>query len=82
MSVLDAVLDLQPIPFADPYTVCNECGGWITGYRAIGATRKLVTVPCEHECGYESVCPSWSPVDGCCCQEHLGRVPHAQPPPR
>jgi hypothetical protein len=78
-----------PVQFADPYKVCNECGGWVTGAVMLSTAQpgrsgggKLVVLPCEHERGYEDVCPSWSPVDGCQCEEHLGHVPHAQPTPR
>lgn len=63
------------IDFADPYKVCNECGGWVDGVLDVPDGRDL-TVPCEHDRGYSDVCPSWGPVDGCQCAEHLGYVPH------
>lgn len=71
----------RPTFFADPFKVCNQCGGWVTGARHIFSNGgKLLVLPCEHERGWEDVCPSWSPVDGCQCQEFLGRVPHGSPP--
>ena len=63
------------IRFADPYKVCNKCGGWITGY--LGGT--AILTPCEHDQGYTDACPSWSPVDGCRCAKQLGRVDHSFP---
>lgn len=68
----------EAIKFADPFKVCNQCGGWITGILSIPDGPDLTT-PCEHEGGYIDICPSWSPVDGCLCVEHLGRVEHAAP---
>lgn len=66
------------IAFADPYKVCNSCGGWVTGVLDMPGTR--LTVPCEHDRDYSDVCPSWGPVDGCQCADHLGYVPHGEPP--
>lgn len=52
--------------FADPYKKCRQCGGWITG--ALDKPHgPLIVVPCEHQAGYDDVCPSWGPVDGCEC---------------
>lgn len=62
------------IDFADPYKTCDECAGWITG---IGGE---ALVPCGHHATYTDQCPSWGPVDGCSCQEHLGYVSHGEPP--
>lgn len=66
--------------FANPYLVCNACGGWITG--ALDNPGASILMPCEHRQGYEDVCPSWGPVDGCSCKEHLGHVPHGEPTQR
>lgn len=68
----------EAIGFADPFKVCNQCGGWVTG---ILRTRRGpdLTTPCEHAQSYADVCPSWSPVDGCLCRERLGHVPHETP---
>lgn len=64
--------------FADPYKVCEHCGQWITG--VLDKPGPLILVPCEHESDYRDVCPSWGPVDGCSCVEHLGRRGHSTPP--
>jgi hypothetical protein len=64
--------------FADPYKVCCQCGGWVDGFLD---SAPLILVPCEHDQDYDSVCPSWGPVDGCRCAESLGAVPHARRPP-
>lgn len=66
------------ITYADPYKQCCQCGGWITG--ALDKPGPLMLVPCEHESDYRDVCPSWGPVDGCRCIEHLGKREHGTPP--
>lgn len=66
------------IDFADPYKQCVRCGGWITGI--LDAPGPIILVPCEHQSDYRDVCPSWGPVDGCRCAEHLGSVDHPVPP--
>lgn len=68
------------IKFADPYKVCKACGGWITG--VLDMPGRPLVMPCEHDLGYKDVCPSWCPVDGCQCAEHLGYIPHDEPPKR
>ncbi len=68
------------VEFANPYLVCNQCGGWITG--ALDNPGPSILMPCEHRMSYHDVCPSWSPVDGCLCQEMFGKVDHAEPPRR
>lgn len=60
--------------FANPYIACEQCRE-----RVVGMHDNLRNVPCGHKANWRSVCPSWSPVDGCCCQEHLGRVEHGLP---
>lgn len=67
-------MSAERIDFADPYKVCLTCKGWVTGVQA----KHRTNIPCGHV-GYESVCPSWGPMDGCSCMEHLGYVPHAHP---
>jgi hypothetical protein len=61
--------------FADPFKVCNVCHGWVDGVVEVGGPHEMI--PCGHRQSYESVCPSWSPVDGCTCQVALGYTPHA-----
>lgn len=68
------------ITFADPYKTCDYCGAWITG--VLDKPGPLIVVPCEHQASYSDRCPSWGPVDGCQCAEHLGYVPHGEPPGR
>ena len=71
------------ILYADPYLVCDECGDRAAGYM-IGpvpdAELDHANWPCEHKAGITSLCPSWSPVDGCQCVEHLGAVDHPLAP--
>lgn len=66
--------------FADPYCVCEACGGWITG--VLDNPGRMLVMPCEHDRGFGEVCPSWGPVDGCQCLTMLGHVPHGEPPVR
>lgn len=51
--------------FADPYKKCLCCGRWIDG--AQPGPGKLTLIPCGCRAGFEDVCPSWGPVDGCRC---------------
>lgn len=66
--------------YANPYNVCDACGGWITG--ALDNPGRLLVMPCEHDRGFHGVCPSWGPVDGCQCLAHFGYVTHGEPPAR
>jgi hypothetical protein len=72
------------VTFADPYLTCEQCGAWVTSWhdddRCGCDDSGFWNLPCEHQAGITSVCPSWSPVDGCQCLEHLGSVNHAEPP--
>jgi hypothetical protein len=63
--------------FADPYKVCCECGRWITD--ALVRPGLLTLTPCLHRSDYRDVCPSWGPVDGCCCVEFLADRDHGVP---
>jgi hypothetical protein len=67
------------VSFANPYLRCDQCGQpvprWHDDARC-GCNGGFWNEPCGHVAGVTSVCPSWSPVDGCCCLEHLGYVPH------
>lgn len=65
---------------ANPYLVCDQCKAWVDHFSHTGEGQGPVrNEPCGHVGGYSNVCPSWSPVDGCRCAEHLGHVPHADP---
>lgn len=63
--------------FADPYKRCLKCRGWVDG--ALDCSGPLIVIPCEHQSGYEDVCPSWGPVDGCRCAE--AGIEHDTRPP-
>lgn len=62
------------IHFADPFKQCLKCGGWVDG--VLDKPGSTVVIPCEHESDYRDLCPSWSPVDGCCCADMFGSVDH------
>lgn len=65
--------------FADPHKRCRACKGWVTGATDMPGY-PLVVNPCGHMGGYDDVCPSWGPVDGCTCPpgEH-GKPDHPAP---
>lgn len=68
------------VTFADPYLKCDQCGASVPRRHnddACGCQAGWWNEPCGHRAGATSACPSWGPVDGCQCQEHLGYVPHA-----
>lgn len=78
------------VTFADPYLICEQCRAWVVGWhnpqrcdpsptRQFGCGKSATNLPCGHAAGVTSVCPSWSPVGGCHCREHLGHVPHGEP---
>jgi len=57
------------VALANPYLRCHECFAWVEGFLA--DTGELL--PCIHPASaMHSVCPSWSPVDGCCCEATIG----------
>jgi hypothetical protein len=71
------------VTFANPYLACRRCTSWVTSYHSpdrCGCDAGWWNMPCEHDAGVFSACPSWGPVDGCSCQEHLGEVLHEEPP--
>ena len=74
------------ITFADPYLTCDRCHAWVESWHddtRCGCDSTFWNAPCGCErAGVTTVCPSWGPVDGCQCMEHLGRVEHAEPPGR
>ncbi|KAF2774630.1 hypothetical protein [Streptomyces sp. OM5714] len=71
------------VSFANPFLVCQLCRQpvprWHNNSRC-GCAEEPWNEPCSHNAGVTSVCPSWSPVDGCQCQEQLGRVDHPPAP--
>lgn len=68
------------VMFSDPYLACDACHAWVTGWHdndRCGCAGTFWNVPCGcTRAGVTSRCPSWSPVDGCRCREHLGYVLH------
>lgn len=64
------------VALANPYLTCDQCkrpvAAWHDPERC-GCDGKTYNLPCEHQTGSTSVCPSWSPVDKCQCPErHWG----------
>lgn len=65
--------------YANPYLVCLVCGEPVAASHtdtACGCTSGSWNVPCGHPVGITSLCPSWSPVDGCQCAQQIGSVDH------
>lgn len=68
------------VTFANPFLVCDLCRQPVPRWHnndKCGCGEEFWNEPCGDTAGVTSVCPSWSPVDGCQCREHLGRVDHA-----
>lgn len=60
------------VQLANPYLVCEHCGESVPRWHAeeeCGCSAGDWNEPCRHPAGTENLCPSWSPVDGCTCQE-------------
>ena len=59
---------------ASPYLICVQCGAWVDHFSHTGEGQgPSRNQPCDHRADYANVCPSWSPVDGCNCMEHVRR---------
>jgi hypothetical protein len=58
---------------ANPYLICSHCKKRVEGF--VDRPGRVTLYPCWHS-EYEDICPSWGPVDGCSCVEHLGYRPH------
>lgn len=69
------------IVFANPYLRCRLCGTAVRGMGGLGLDGAATSSPCGHEASVLSICPTWGPVDGCLCLEHLGRRTHELHPP-
>lgn len=74
--------------FANPFLACVVCGERAVGFMTAGViidpldpdpvrTRNW---PCLHQVAVVSLCPSWSPVDGCACEGLVGDPNHSAPP--
>jgi hypothetical protein len=68
---------------ANPFLACRSCGKRAEefhddrcGSECHLSEGPLTVFPCGHQDGYDDLCPSWGPVDGCTCLEVLGRVDH------
>lgn len=65
---------------ANPFLACEGCGKRAEAFhdRECGCdVAGPMNLPCCCIAGYRDLCPSWDPVDGCQCQQHLvGHVPH------
>jgi hypothetical protein len=67
------------VGFANPFLVCDRCRQPVQRWHnndKCGCTAGCWLGPCGHTAEAVSVCPSWDPVDGCLCQEFLGKVDH------
>jgi len=64
---------------ANPFLACTVCGKRAESFHddrcGCGEMRPM-NLPCGDVGGYDDLCPSWGPVDGCQCLSHLGHVPH------
>lgn len=71
------------VSFANPYLICDLCRQPVPRWHnhdKCGCDAGFWVDPCAHKAEAVSVCPSWSPVDGCRCQEALGSVDHGPAP--
>jgi hypothetical protein len=71
------------VSFANPFLVCNLCSKPVLRWHnndKCGCAAECWIDPCSHNAEAVSVCPSWSPVDGCTCQEVLSSVDHPPAP--
>lgn len=71
------------IEFANPFMRCEVCHNKVTGYidplqQVQACTHRGELIPCRHNTGVNSVCPSWSPVDGCRCVQFFGKLYHEE----
>lgn len=60
---------------SNPFLACDGCG------LRVSARPASSNQPCGCRAGYHSLCPSWSPVDGCGCLEAFGTIEHGRPQP-
>lgn len=72
----DAKDQLTYQPYANPYLRCPTCGDRVVGRLDNNSGRNW---PCGDDAGVLSICPTWSPVDGCLCLETLGSKTHGIP---
>lgn len=71
------------VTFANPYLTCDRCAQPVPRWHnndACGCDAGSWNDPCGHTAMTTSVCPSWSPMDGCTCLAVLGAIGHAAAP--
>lgn len=71
------------ITFANPHLICDLCGKPVPAWHdndKCSCDGESWLEPCGHNAEAVSVCPSWSPVDGCTCLAILSGVDHAPAP--
>ncbi|MFY3741641.1 MAG: hypothetical protein HMLIMOIP_002099 [Candidatus Nitrosomirales archaeon] len=59
------------IGFANPFLVCEECRNRVPYWHdpgRCGCDEISFNYPCEHAANVVSICPTWSPVEGCSCE--------------
>lgn len=66
---------------ANPFLVCRYCRRGVAAYHdgercGCNSEGPGANAPCGHAAGTESVCPSWSPVNGCRCGSTFGEIDH------
>ena len=68
---------------ANPFLACSACGKRAEefhdgrcGEECHLSEGPLTVFPCGHRGGYDNLCASWGPVDGCRCAAAFGDVPH------
>jgi len=69
-------LTIEP---ANPFLACAVCRKRVEAFHddRCGCDNTMpMNLPCEHNAGYDNLCPSWGPVDGCTCLAVLGSVEH------
>jgi len=58
------------VEFANPHLRCDHCQVFVESWHdndQCGCDAVCWNVPCGHQSGVTSLCPSWGPVDGCTC---------------
>lgn len=77
------------VMFANPYLACQQCGHQATGFHDPRKCGEVTdeegggdwwNIPCGHDAGADSTCPSWGPVDGCECDPTCPLPPNESEP--
>jgi len=68
--------ECKRVYLTNPFMFCTTCAVNVTGYiLPTEHEHDFMLIPCGHT-GSVSSCPTWSPVDGCQCIDHLGKRDH------